>query len=180
MPVPNDRPLPPTPRDDQEYADFIREHSAEEIADLVIGLHLCRIESEESLDLLEILKNDICPDNPEYGMAVVEVLTAHDDPSVRKLVMWMYEGLLGRGIRRIEEIVWDELLSNPDKDTFTFAYELLLDLVDGGHSEALVGRSYDEVYGRQEHLQHLLKLSRARPRHDALIGKHNPSPATPE
>jgi len=178
MPAPNDRPLPPTPRDDQEYAHFIREHNAEEIAKLVIGLQLCGVEDTAVDDLLVILRKDICPDDPEYIMAIVELLAAHDDPSVRGLVMWLFEGLLGRDSPRIEEIVWDQLLTDPNDNTFALAYEELGGVVDG-HDE-LLHRPYREIYGRQEHLQHLLKLSRARPRHDAMIEKRKPSPATPE
>lgn len=101
-------------------------------------------------------------------MKRAELMLAHEDPAVRGRIPFMADAMLGRGFERFEEIMWDELLNDPEEDAFGLAYKVLSEYVRyrRGFREPFLEGSYrySDVYRSRDQLLHILKLGRVRVR----------------
>ncbi|SIS17786.1 hypothetical protein [Microbacterium sp. RURRCA19A] len=184
--MPTHHGLPPVPRPDQTIAEFIREHSAEEFVELVGALIDWDTDEEPRLFIDELCEH-VAPHDPEFAMRVVELLLVdtvqRERPLLmRRLIVDLFPGLLCRGIDRIEEIAWALLLEDPDDDVFEATYSMLEMTTRDEVQLSWTTETYDHLYGGNAtpqvgnwstRLTHILKLRRARARHQALQ-----SPAT--
>lgn len=176
MTGPWDPPLPPIPSgpSEEEMAAFVADSRAQDVVDLLAGL------SKSGGDLgnedMSILRgaSQVATENPDHVVCLLELLAAHADPDIRYYAPSILPSLLGRGIERVEQIAWDELLRDPDDRVFYCTYQWLDELVrcdSPGVILTWAGVSYDQIYvvhRWREHVTALLKLGRVSSRAEGI------------
>jgi len=173
--------MPPIP--DEQYlannrerlAEFILQHSPEEIAHLVIELSAVShtFDCELDSDILRVVGREIAPVNQEYAVSLAEIYIRDYDRATQPpyLIHDLYDALLGKGLPSIESIVWDNLLNDPDDQAFVRHFEAILVIAEDAYD--LFKIEDPEVlahpYTEREHIERMLKLARVKPRYDRII-----------
>lgn len=187
MPHVYNPPLPPVPDDVSEEGliRFMLDHTADEVVAFFGGLL-----ADDELDGDWIIVDDLLDgieqfpiNHPDKAMEIVELMLVHENPTVRAQINRMFRSLLGRGIDRIEEIAWDELLFDLDDFVFRVTYSELKTIV----SDELKPRTflwttdcYDWVYSlgnrTAERLSHYMKLAHHKARFTAVEAQRDAKP----
>lgn len=175
MPHDHDAPLPPLPAEGEELQGFVRRYPPEELARLAIEIHDGPHDNEmDDLtgELTQAIMNEFARHSPEVVLVYAECLLAAQTPSLHSEVAMMAAEVLGRGIQRFEEIIWDELLRTSDLNSLGYLIERL-DLIMCGEdllfdSTVPPFGQYEFVYSPQARMAHRVKLNRARHRAEAM------------
>lgn len=173
-------PMPPIPEErhlannNEQLAEFILQHSPEEIAHLVIDLHAVSedFNSELHLDILRFVGDKIAPLHPDFAASLVEAYVRDAGPGSISFISSVYREILGRGLPSIEQIVWDRLLHEPDDEAFVANFEMIRDmLAPTDDPSAWPHAPGADMYTESEQIAHMLTFARVKPRYERLTNE---------
>lgn len=170
MPTESEVPLPPLPIPGEELSEFVSRHRPEDLARLAIAIHDGpRDNSVDELtgELTQAIIDKFARTSPETLLAYAEHLLASQVVSLQPEVSMMADSMLGRGIARFEEMVWDVLLESSDAEGLGYLIEQLEAIMRGEYPlfdnrTSRFEQEYQFAYDAPTRMSHYVRLNRAR------------------